>query len=228
MTSSNQHLKFKLSPCGKYIALIGKQGWMNVLSAQTGQWISGAKIDEEIVDICWYGDGSGVVLCNKHGDIWEWDVESRAFTKRWKDEGGIGITTLSMGGKGDRWLAVGSNNGIVNIYDRKTLQNGGSETGPNGEPLVYKPRAVLKQLITAITSLEFSPDGQVLAMASDQKQNALKLVHIPTFTVFETGQHLILPLGKVSAVAFTPGGEMLSVGNQAGKARLWRLNHYSS
>lgn len=220
--------RFKVSPTGKYIALIGTQGWMNILSAQTGQWISGAKIDEEIVDICWYGNGSGVVLANKHGDIWEWDVESRSFTKRWKDEGGIGVTKLAMGGKGDRWLAVASNNGIVNVYDRKTIQAGGAETSAFGEPLVYKPRAVLKQLITSITSLEFSPDGQILAMASDQKQNALKLVHIPTFTVFRNWPTANTPLGKVSAVAFTPGGEMLSVGNQAGKARLWRLNHYSS
>lgn len=220
--------RFKVSPCGKYIALIGVQGWMNILSATTGQWIAGAKIDDDISDLVWYGDGSGVILANKHGDVWEWDVKTRTFSKRWKDEGGIGITKIAIGGKGDRWLAIGSSNGIVNVYDRKTVQAGGAETGLFGEPLVYKPRSVLKQLVTTITSLEISPDGQILAMASDQKQNSLKLVHIPTFTAFKNWPTANTPLGKVTAVAFTPGGEMISVGNQAGRARLWRLNHYIS
>lgn len=218
--------KFKISPCGKHIALIGELGWMNMLSARNAQWVAGAKVDDAIVDLVWTHDGSHVIMANSHGDVWEWDVKTRQFTSRWRDEGGIGICKLALGGKGDRWLAVGSNNGVVNIYDRKALQGSGKETGAFGEPLMYKPKAVIKHLITAVSALEFSPDGQILAIASDQKQNALKLIHIPSFTAFSNWPTSNTPLGKVTTVAFTPGGEMISVANQQGRARLWRLNHY--
>lgn len=201
---------------------------MNILSAQNAQWVAGAKIDEEIADLVWSHDSRIVLLTNSHGDVWEWDVKQRQFIKRWRDEGGIGICKLALGGKGDRWLALGSTNGVVNIYDRKTVQAGGQEAGTFGEPLMYKPRAVIKHLITAVTALEFSPDGQILAIGSDQKQNAFKLIHIPSFTAFMNWPTSSTPLGKVTSVAFTPGGEMISVGNQQGRARLWRFNHYSS
>lgn len=219
--------RFKLSPCGRYIGLIGSEGWTNILSAGTGQWIAGAKIEGEIADIAWFHDGTGLIILNTGGDVWEWDSEKKAFAARWKDEGAIGSSTVALGGKGDRWCAIGSESGIVNVYDRHSLQGGGASSNINGEPLVYKPRSTLQQLTTAITTLVFSPDGQILAMASKNKPDALRLVHIPSFTVFKNWPTTATPLGRITALSFTPGGEMMSVGNLAGKARLWKFNHYS-
>ena len=89
-----------------------------------------------------------------------------------------------------------------------------------------KPVATLDQLTTTISSLQFSPDGQILCMASRAVKDALRLVHLPTFSVFKNWPTSGTPLGKVTSVAFSPRGEMLAVGNEQGKVRLWKLNHY--
>lgn len=219
--------RFKLSPCGRYIGLIGTEGWVNILAAGNGQWIAGAKIEGEVADIAWFYDGQGLMILNTGGDVWEWDSQKRAFSGRWRDEGAIGSSTIALGGRDNRWCAVGSESGIVNVYDRQSLQGGGASSTPDGEPLVYRPRSTLQQLTTAITTLVFSPDGQILAMASKNKPDALRLVHVPSFTVFKNWPTTATPLGRVTALSFTPGGEMMSVGNLSGKARLWKFNHYS-
>jgi len=50
-------------------------------------------------------------------------------------------------------------------------------------------------------------------------------VHIPSCTVFQNWPTTVTPLGTVGAVAFTKGGEdnMLAVGNEVGKVRLWDI-----
>lgn len=219
--------RFTLSPCGRFIALFGSKGWMNILSASSGQWMAGAKVEGELADAVWSKDGNLLMILSTSGEVWEWDSKTRVFIGRWQDEGAVGACTIALGGKDNRWCAIGSESGIVNVYDRHGLQNGGAPSGPEGEVLTYKPRATLGQLTTAITSLVFSPDGQILAMASKNKPDALRLVHVPSFTVFKNWPTQVTPLGRVTALGFTPGGEMLSVGNLAGKARLWKFNHYT-
>lgn len=217
--------KFELSPCGRYVGLMGKNGWINILSATSGQWIAGAKVEGIIADIAWHHDGEHVSIVNTNGEVWEWNSTSRQFTNRWRDEGGVGITTLALGGRNDRWCAIGSQSGIVNIYDRKNPTIGMQLS--DAEAPTYKPIASLDQLVTTISTLKFSPDGQLLAMASRAKKDALRLVHVPSFTVFQNWPTSGTPLGRVCSLAFTPGTEMLCIGNLAGHARLWKLNHYS-
>jgi U3 small nucleolar RNA-associated protein 18 len=217
--------KFELSPCGRYVGLMGKNGWLNVLSATSGQWIAGAKVEGLIADIAWHHDGEHVSIVNTNGEVWEWNTTTRQFTNRWRDESGVGITTLALGGRNNRWCAIGSQSGIVNVYDRKNPTIGMQLS--DAEAPTYKPIASLDQLVTTISSLKFSPDGQILAMASRAKKDALRLVHVPSFTVFQNWPTSGTPLGRVCSLAFTPGTELLCIGNLAGHARLWKLNHYS-
>lgn len=197
---------FKLSLDGKYIALVGRSGWINMLSAVTGQWVRGFKVEGELVDFDF--SRSLIIAINKAGEVWEFDIQTGDIKSRWTDRCGVGITTIRLGG--DRWLAVGSNTGVVNVYDR--LKN----------ELV----GTVENLVTSITSLEFNHDSQLLCIASKDKKDALKLVHIPTCRVYRNWPTSGTPLGKVTSVCFSPTSEMLATGNEAGKVRLWRLNHY--
>ncbi|CDO51798.1 hypothetical protein DV113_001814 [Geotrichum candidum] len=218
--------KFKISPCGRFLALMGSEGWVSILSCNNGQWITSVKVEGSVADLAWFSEGKGLAVLNTAGDVWEWDSAKRQFTGRWRDEGGVGSSTIALGGKDNRWCAIGSGAGIVNVYDRQSLQGG--IVSSEGEPLSYKPRATLKQLVTAITTLEFSPDGQMLVMASKEKKDAFKLVHVPSFTVFKNWPTTVTPFGRVTSFDFTPGGEYMSVGNLQGKARLWKFAHYSA
>ncbi|SCV05174.1 LANO_0H01684g1_1 [Lachancea nothofagi CBS 11611] len=215
------------------ILLQGNNGWVNVLHATTGVWITGCKIEGVLVDFCLdYRPVSKIkfqtilIMVNTYGEIWEFDLAKQGeVLRRWKDEGSVGVTTIQVGGgnnsaqllpykkiRQNRWLAIGSSSGYVHVYDRNSS---GSE-----------PIAKLDQLTTPISSLAFSPDGQILCMASRAAKDALRLVHLPSGKVFSNWPTSGTPLGKVTSVAFSPRGEMIAAGNEQGKVRLWRLNHY--
>ena len=86
-----------------------------------------------------------------------------------------------------------------------------------------KPVRAFDQLVTPTSHLEFSMDGQVLCLASRWNRDALRLVHLPSCTVYSNWPTAATPLGRVSSVAWSPGGEFLAVGNEQGKIRLWEI-----
>lgn len=212
---------FVISPTGKYVVLRGSNGWANLVSGETGRWITGFKMEGNLVDFDFARDESYLVMVNSAGEVSEYAVNESANAgkhqglalRKWRDDG-VGITKVKLGGPNNRWLAVGSNNGLVSIYDRKLL-----EENP-------KPFKSVGSLVSSISLLEFSPDGQVLCIASRGVKDALRLVHMPSGTVFSNWPTSGTPLGRVTSVLFTPNNQMLAVGNDVGKVTLWRLNHY--
>lgn len=153
-------------------------GLINVLDARTFQWIAEVRVESNggIADFDWWGDGEGMTVIGKGGEAVEWDGRQRRIVGRWVDEGAIGTTVIAMGGRGsgakdlggDRWVAVGSSSGVVNVYDRKTWGSGKVPPRP-------QPKRALDQLTTATSHLAFSPDGQLMVMASRLKRDALRL-----------------------------------------------------
>jgi len=222
--------RFKLSPCGRWLGLVGSGrkggGAINVLDAVTRQWVAEVRVEGKggIADFDWWGDGNGMTIVGKGGEAVEWDGQEKRVIGRWVDEGAVGTTVLALGGKGsgppslggDRWLAVGSSSGIVNVYDRRTW-------GSSSIPASPKPVRALDQLTTPTSHLVFSPDGQVLVMASRWKMDALRLVHLPSCTVFRNWPTSSTPLGRVTAVAWAANSGMLAVANEGGKVRLWEI-----
>ena len=65
---------------------------------------------------------------------------------------------------------------------------------------------------------------QILAMASRMTKDALRLVHLPSFTVFQNWPTSRSPLGYVHSLAFSPGGGYLAIGTARGNALLYRLH----
>lgn len=235
----------KMNTTRGIIMLQGGRGWINIIDAATGVWISGCKIEGNLVDFCVdYRPLSKdrfethLIVVNTYGQVWEFNLtRNNDIIRRWKDEGGVGITTIQVGGgtnsdqllpmssrriRQNRWVAIGSESGFVNVYDRNAIR---SITADESE-VIARPSVTLDQLTTSISSLKFSPDGQILCMASRAIKDALRLVHLPSGTVFSNWPTSGTPLGKVTSVAFSSRGEMLAVGNEQGKVRLWRLNHF--
>ena len=65
---------------------------------------------------------------------------------------------------------------------------------------------------------------QILAMASRMAKDALRLVHLPSCTVFSNWPTSRTPLGYVHSLAFSPGGGYLAIGTARGTALLYRLH----
>ncbi|KAL8930874.1 MAG: hypothetical protein Q9208_000415 [Pyrenodesmia sp. 3 TL-2023] len=178
--------RFKMSPCGRWMGLVGSSkkggGLLNVLDAHTSQWVAEVRMESRggVADFQWWGDGEGITALGKAGEAVEWDARQKIIVGRWTDEGAVGTTVVAMGGRGsgakdvggDRWVAVGSSSGIVNVYDRKSWEG--------KIPASPQPRRVFDQLTTPISHLVFSQDGQLMLMASRWKRDALRLGKSPT------------------------------------------------
>lgn len=257
--TSNPHLRntqrttesFHISPCGRYIGFIGSArkggGYVNILSTTTTQWLCTCRVDSRggVADFAWWRDGNGFVVAGKNGECNEYDIEERRVVGRWIDEGAVGTTVIALGGSvsgssgsagredslgGDRWVAVGSSSGIVNIYDRrgwsKIQPQPSSSHLPSSAHTIPRnptPLRTLTHLTTPTSHLHFSSDGQMLVMASRWKKDALRLIHLPSCSVYRNWPTDKTPLGRISSVALSSDGSLLAVGNEQGAIRLWEI-----
>ncbi|KAI9892090.1 MAG: hypothetical protein M1814_001796 [Vezdaea aestivalis] len=221
--------KLKPSPCGRWLAVAASSrkgvGIVNVLDSKSLHWLMEARVGSRngLGDFDWWGDGNGLTLVGKGGEVVEWSITEERMVGNWIDEGGIGITVVRLGGNdtqqslgGNRWIAIGSTSGIVNIYDRRQWTQGDLLKHP-------KPAKTFTLLTTAVGHLAFSPDGQLLAMASRWMKDALRLIHLPTCSVYKNWPTSSTPLGRISSVAFSAGSNMLAVGNDGGQIKLWEI-----
>lgn len=244
--------RFKLSPDGNYMALLGSVkkggGVVNILDASTLQWISQVRVESRggIAEFAWWRNSTGLCIASKGGEITEWNIAEQRVVARWQDEGAVGTTTLSLGGQhelvksaigNDRWIAIGSSSGIVNVYDRRAWlgekPTKSHTAAAEGQPVPEnpKPTKMLDHLTTPTSHLIFSHDGQILAMASKWKRDSMKLVHLPSCTVFKNWPTSQTPLGRITGVAMAPGDvvegcdahSVLAVANEQGKIRVWEI-----
>lgn len=158
-----------------------------------GSRILSLRQNSPIRGICWDKDeksnGNRLVSLSLDGSFNVWDKRNlgSAFdcVKVKKDVGQFepkGIESRptfsnSVGGSDDLVrFAVGSDGGFVNLYG--DLMKGSGETDNDGNEIVKNldPKKSIGNLTTAITSLKFSNDGQLLVTASKSKKDSLKVV----------------------------------------------------
>jgi len=117
-----------------------------------------------------------------------------------------------------------NNNDHGNSNDDLIVNISGSSTTTS-----ILPRKSILNLTTPIHLTCYHPSGQLLAIASDQKQDQLKLVHTASGSVFGNWPSASkrTPLNRVTAMAFSKqGGGYFAVGNVTGKVLLYRLKHF--
>ncbi|KAK9425110.1 putative Indigoidine synthase A like protein-domain-containing protein [Seiridium unicorne] len=227
--------RFKLSPCGRWLGMIASTrkggGEINIVNVNTMQWIAAARLDSRggIADFQWWANGNGLTVLGRGGQVGEWSMATRRFLAIWNDEGSIGGTVIALGGRngpkvlgGHKWVAIGSNSGVMNVYNRDDLilPSEDDELEIKERP---EPSRRFMQLTTPVTFLTFSPDGQILAFGSSHKKDALRLAHLPSCTVYRNWPTAQTPLGRITAIAFGSKSDTLAVGNDTGKIRLWEI-----
>jgi len=88
------------------------------------------------------------------------------------------------------------------------------------------PVKALSHSTTPISTLRFNHDGQILAMASKDKKDAMRLIHLPSLTSFANWPTSSTPLGHVTAVDFSARSEYVAIGNTRGRVLLYHLKEY--
>lgn len=205
---------FEVSPDCSKIAFVGNEGYILLVSAKTKELIGTLKMNGTARSLAFADDGQKLLSSGGDGHVYHWDLRTRACFHKGVDEGCINGTALCTS-PGGALFAAGSASGIVNIYNREEFLGG-----------KRKPLKVIENLTTEVDFMKFNNDAQILAISSRMKKNSLKLVHIPSFTVFTNWPPPYQPVYYPRTLDFSPGGGFMAVGNAAGKVLLYKLHHY--
>lgn len=211
---------FEISPDGRLLAVCGRFGKIHLLTVNTLESVGLMKMNSEVSAIAFDNDGSCLFSHGEGGEVYVWDIRSRHCSGRFIDDGCIWGSSIAVA-PGGRFVACGARSGVVNVYDRA-----GFLSSTNHAP---KPAKILLNLTTSATVVKFNASSEVLAMASDEKVNGLRLVHFPSMTVFSNFPSSVQSvLARPQCLDFSPGSGYLAVGNNKGTALLYRLKHYGN
>ena len=81
-------------------------------------------------------------------------------------------------------------------------------------------------LNTKISSLQFHPSSEILAISSKWKKNGIRMININDLKVFQNFPKLQDSLKYPTAVSFSKQGDYMCVGNDEGNAYLYELNKF--
>jgi U3 small nucleolar RNA-associated protein 18 len=142
---------------------------------------------------------------------YRWDLHSRRCVERFSNDDGTITASLAAS---SRNLAVGAESGVVNLYSehdrsRKSLKS-------------------IMNLHTSAEALRFNHDGQILAMSTHRERHGMKLLHVPSQTVFSNWPTSKTPLNYVWSMDFSPESKFMAIGNDKGKCLLYQLMHYQN
>ncbi|KAJ0806224.1 putative transcription factor WD40-like family [Helianthus annuus] len=205
---------FEISPDSKTIAFIGNEGYILLVSTKTKELIGTLKMNGTARALTFANGGQQLLSTGGDGQIYHWDLRTMTCFHKGVDEGCITGTALTTTPTGNLF-AAGSDSGIVNVYNRDEFLGGNK-----------KPVKTIENLTTKIDFMKFNHDAQILAVCSSMKKNSMKLVHIPSFTVFSNWPPANRNLQYARCLDFSPGGGMMAMGNAAGHVLLYKLNHY--
>jgi U3 small nucleolar RNA-associated protein 18 len=204
--------KFATSPDGSLIAFIGNDGYIILVEVKSKMWVADLKMNGSVRAVSFSPDGDFVIASGSDGEVYRFDIRTKKCVDRFRNEDGTISSYISAT---SRFLAVGAESGVVNFYKDS-----------------YRPfekRSPVKSILnmhTSIDYMKFNPQGDILAMASRREKDSLKLVHVPTQTVFSNWPTSKTPLSYVWSLDFSPGSRFMAVGNDKGKCLLYKLNHY--
>ncbi|XP_025954806.2 U3 small nucleolar RNA-associated protein 18 homolog [Dromaius novaehollandiae] len=208
---------FEVSPDGSFMLLTGTSGYLHLLSMKTKELISTMKVNGRSTASAFTPDSSKIYTYSKEGEVFIWDVKSRKCLHRFEDEGSLEGKCIAVS-RNNQYVACGSVSGVVNLYTTDVCLK---ESNP-------KPVKAIMNLVTPATSVTFNPTTEILAVASNEADEAVKLVHIPSYTVFSN-----FPVFRrkqiylTQSMDFSPRSGFFSIANNKGKALLYRLKHYS-
>lgn len=208
--------QFCVSPDGALIAMLGTDGYIILLQGKSKQWIANLKASTKFNSVTFTADSKRLLSVGRDGCVYTWDVASRKCIGRHADEGTVHGTVVATSWDG-AYYATGSDSGVVNVYAQESLL--GTDV---------KPLKTMLNLTTSIDNLTFSKSNELLAMSSRSMKDQMRLVHLPSLTVFSNWPTSSTPFSYIQDMDFSPHSGLLAVSNDKGRVISYRLNHYQT
>ncbi|CEM08575.1 unnamed protein product [Vitrella brassicaformis CCMP3155] len=218
------HPQFATSPL---FATVTNNGYVCVVDWKTKQLVRAVKGNAGVYARGVFHPSRPILYtADKEAYIYEWDLGSGRCISRTQDVGVLSVscleatrtaTTTTTSPSSTALLAAGGTPGIVDIFPLSSVSTG----LPNG------PIKSVTNLTTEISTLRFHPSCEILAMASKTKNNQLKLLHLPSYTVFQNWPTERTVFKGVTALDFSHTGGYMAVGTDRGRVLLWQLQHYA-
>lgn len=214
----NKMSQFLMSPDGRFIVFLGSNGYLHLLSARSKEHLTSFKMNGTVSSVAFSPDGNRMYSFGSDSQVYVWDMDSRRCIHKFYDDGCVNGTSLAVS-PNHKYLACGSDSGVVNVYNVDTCM----------DTRTPQPHKALMKLTTACTSLRFNHTSELLVTASNNSEKGIKLVHLPSFTVFRNfPDRMYKGIHFPIAIDISPNSGYLTVGTNNGRALLYRLKHYSS
>ncbi|CAL1589120.1 unnamed protein product [Knipowitschia caucasica] len=205
--------EFCVCPVGDAVVLSGTRGYLHLLSLKTNEVVRSLKLNGDVSSVCVSPTGDRVYCSSEEGEVYLWDLRSARCLSRFTDNGCVKSTSIAVSPNG-QYLACGSQSGVVNMYSLDS----------SSEPTLLKS---VMNLVTAATCLSFNPSSELLFLGSRAEDEASRMLHVPSLTVFSN-----FPVSrrkichKVQDAAFSPHSGFFCLATNKGHAPLYRLLHY--
>jgi len=181
---------FTISPDGNMIAFQGRFGYIYLMNARSKEWVGSLKMNGEVNTLTFNPDGSRLYSHGELGEVYVWDMKTRLCVHKFADDGCISGSCIAMAPT-QQYLACGSSSGVVNVYNTNHLESS----------LTPKPEKAIMNLVTKATGVVFHPSAEMMGIYSGSKENAVRLVHFPSMTVYKN-----FPLPKKRSFANSDDG----------------------
>ncbi|GAB0093801.1 U3 small nucleolar RNA-associated protein 18 homolog [Sergentomyia squamirostris] len=206
--------KFEISPDGGLLAVAGRFGEIHLFNANTKEWIITLKQEHEVTGLTFSPDSTTLFAHSVDSEVSIFDLRAQRMQHRFYDDGCLSGTSISMSPSG-KFLATGSGQGIVNVYATTDVWQAQNPT----------PVKIFRNLVTSISCTAFNPSSEILAMCSGETNDALRLAHFPSATIYSNFPGNNLTKGRPNVLSFSPGGRYLAVGVNT-RVSLYLLNHF--
>lgn len=221
--------KMAVNSTGSMVAFVGIDGFAVVCKGVTLEVLGTFKMSGTCRTVAFSAGGDYLLASGSDGNVYKWDVrmlssksgESKPVYK-FKNQDGSIVQSLAVSRK---LTAVGSESGVVNLYENSKEERSANFYSRTEE---RDPMKAIMNLTTCIDNLRFNDTGEILAISSRREKDSMRLVHLPSATVFSNWPTSKTPLGYVWSFDFSPKSGYLAVGNDKGKCLMYRLSHYDS
>ena len=205
-----------LSPDGSLIACCSENGRILIMDAKAKEFIKSMKMNDDVKCLCFSADSQQLFSHGTGGQVYIWDVKQERLVNKFYDEGAVIGTAVAASPNG-QFLAAGSESGVVNVYNVKTCER----------EQVPKPLKSLMNLTTEISSINFNHSSELFSFCSRLKQNAVRLTHVPSRSVYSNFPYQGEAYGRVAEMHFSPASGFAGMATNQRSVNLFRLCHFA-